>query len=383
FNVGRTLGGILVIALPLSIFETNRYFPKYDLFGKRLIYGLVLFGGVNYFFRVVPLEVFSDVTNLFSIPFVLMLTVKASLSNVTAAKVFLFAWLAFLVGIIIWIIKNLGYLPINFLTRHIPAIGSAIEMILVGYAVALKVKKAEKRRIIALEKVKESEDLRRLLRVVCHDISNPLTMVQAAVSRRDNMDNEKAWSWVSKSAHMITEIILGVRRIEAVKTGKLEVDLERVNLSDILSQIEFIFQTKLEEKGVTLSTSVSKENLCVFANKTTLLNDVVANFVSNSIKFSKTGQNIKISVIEAENTVDITISDNGIGIPSDILVNLFDPASPTTRRGTSNEKGTGFGMPLAKSFMDEYKGNILMKSIEESDDPLNCGTQTILTLKKA
>ncbi|MDB2447325.1 sensor histidine kinase [bacterium] len=385
FNIVRTLTGIFVIALPMSIFDSKKHFPKFDYIGRIFVWLISTLTVTNLIFDFVPFKVLSDVGHVLSIPFCLSLAVNAVIKKMSGAKIFLFAWTLFLSGVTIWILKNNGAFQINYFTRHCATFASGIEIILVGYAVAIKVKHNEEKRIVAEQKMKESEELRRLLRVVCHDISNPLTMVQVAVEKKRLTDNETAWSWVERSLHMVVDIINHVRKLEAIKSGKMNLDLEKVNIKELIEEVVFVFQTKLEDKNIALVTSEIDDELCVLSDKTTLLNDVICNFISNSIKFSNPGEKITLNVEEDINkgSINIKIRDFGIGIPTKILDKMFDASHSTTRKGTSNEKGTGFGMPLAKSFMDKYGGTIHISSIENSVDPDNCGTQTILTLKKA
>lgn len=79
---------------------------------------------------------------------------------------------------------------------------------------------------------------------------------------------------------------------------------------------------------------------------------------------------------------EITITDNGIGIPEDILKKLFEIDSGTTRFGTHGEKGTGFGMPLVKKFVTAYGGNIEIWSKEKNETSGEHGTRITITLHK-
>jgi len=68
------------------------------------------------------------------------------------------------------------------------------------------------------------------------------------------------------------------------------------------------------------------------------------------------------------------VTDPGIGIPKETLKRLFDLTSATSRPGTEGEEGTGFGMPLIKSFVEHYGGKIEVESKEQGDGAENHGT---------
>ena len=71
-------------------------------------------------------------------------------------------------------------------------------------------------------------------------------------------------------------------------------------------------------------------------------------------------------------------------MPQEILDQLFDPNAQTSRPGTKKESGTGYGMPIVKSFIDAYGGTISVESIEQtSEDDPDAGTTFEITLKAA
>ena len=77
------------------------------------------------------------------------------------------------------------------------------------------------------------------------------------------------------------------------------------------------------------------------------------------------------------------MSDDGIGIPDSILTKLFDDEAKTSRPGTGGEPGTGFGMPIVKSYMDIYEGNIEVLSKVKDNGQNDSGTTFNLLFKIA
>jgi signal transduction histidine kinase len=76
------------------------------------------------------------------------------------------------------------------------------------------------------------------------------------------------------------------------------------------------------------------------------------------------------------------LRDEGIGIPGELLENIFNPGASTSRPGTAGEEGSGFGMPLVKQYMGYYGGSIMISSKSEEKFPDEHGTEIQLTLKK-
>ena len=77
------------------------------------------------------------------------------------------------------------------------------------------------------------------------------------------------------------------------------------------------------------------------------------------------------------------MTDDGIGIPDSILTKLFDDEAKTSRPGTGGEPGTGFGMPIVKSYMDLYEGQIEVLSKVKTEDNGESGTTFNLLFKIA
>ena len=176
-----------------------------------------------------------DLANLMALGTIIPLCVYfAFVQKSHAAKVFLFGWIALLLGVMIWLLKNHGIIDSNDFTKRAVLFGGAIEMIMVGLAVSMKVKENEVKLVIAENKVKELTNTKRLLRIVCHDIMNPMSIVLNASQIMRRKDNEKAWDMVARSGKMVVSIIDHVRKLEALQSGKHELNLNRCLLLKFL-----------------------------------------------------------------------------------------------------------------------------------------------------
>jgi signal transduction histidine kinase len=107
----------------------------------------------------------------------------------------------------------------------------------------------------------------------------------------------------------------------------------------------------------------------------------VNNIISNAIKFSHPGQTINITAQRGTNDVRVLIEDHGVGIPDKILQHLFRTDQPTSRAGTGGERGTGYGMPVVKAYMNRYGGDIKVESRTAGADGGATGTKVTLTFQ--
>ena len=69
-----------------------------------------------------------------------------------------------------------------------------------------------------------------------------------------------------------------------------------------------------------------------------------------------------IESVVKESHITLNIKDSGVGIPESLLDKIFDPTEKTTRKGTSGEKGTGFGLPIVKESVELFNGIITVRS---------------------
>lgn len=237
----------------------------------------------------------------------------------------------------------------------------------------------------------KSETYRILVRLLCHDIANPLTMQTLYIDRLKKSDLlkndptlEKSLTSLSKSLEQILNIIDHVRQISAIEDGKLVLNISSVNLEEVFEEVKFSFEERLKSKNINLEViSPINTKLSVMADKTSITHQVIANLLSNALKFSFEGQKIILSYEEKGDKVEIRVEDHGVGIPESMVQDLFKSHVKTSRAGTNKEKGTGFGLPLVKSYVEKYGGEIRVESTTKEINPTNHGTTFILSLNKA
>jgi len=171
--------------------------------------------------------------------------------------------------------------------------------------------------------------------------------------------------------------------MQGIDSGKIVSNMIPVDLDQIFEQSRFIFNQKLQSKNLTLNFP-DVRGIKILTDEIIFSNNVFNNILSNAIKFSPEGSKIDILVEEKDENIIISIRDYGIGMPQNILAKVFDPSVHTTRKGTNNESGTGFGLPIVKKYMDSFDGDIEITSTTVEENPYSkSGTTCTLKLKKA
>ncbi|RPJ74527.1 MAG: sensor histidine kinase [Alphaproteobacteria bacterium] len=229
----------------------------------------------------------------------------------------------------------------------------------------------------------KQEGIQNLICVITHDISNPLTVVAVRVNMLKKADllpkHLDSITKISSAATNIADIVNNVRNLYATELGKNRIEMADVNLVDIIKLLKENFSDKLEDKKINLSLLYDEDNQYIIrSNADILLHQVLSNLLSNAIKFSNPEDAIVIKLDKIGKGTHICIKDSGIGIPKDLADKLFDIRAKTNRQGTSGETGTGFGLPIVKTYVEKLDGEIKVESI-----PLEVGANhgTTFTLE--
>jgi signal transduction histidine kinase len=141
--------------------------------------------------------------------------------------------------------------------------------------------------------------------------------------------------------------------------------------------LEFLkenYSDKLDAKKINLYFEYNlSESFLLKTNPEIMIHQILGNLLSNAIKFSQEKSDICIKLEKSNNKTFIFIKDSGVGIPNNILINLFDIHANTNRLGTTGEVGTGFGLPIVKTYVEKLDGQIFVSSNDSSIDS-NRGT---------
>ena len=226
-----------------------------------------------------------------------------------------------------------------------------------------------------------------LVRVLFHDLANPLGRISIGLNitkKNDNPDlTQRGIDIVSQATEAMIEITHNVRKLYAINKGKADMNLVLFPFAEGIQYVRKVCAEDLEKKKIILDFDQEKyKDLQVLVEPVSFKNQVLCNIISNAIKFSPEGKTITITAEEIQKEhIQISIADEGIGMPSQILTKLFDINSKTSRTGTQGETGTGFGMHIMKTFMEMYDGEVKVESFEKTQDNPKSGTTFKLLLK--
>jgi signal transduction histidine kinase len=182
------------------------------------------------------------------------------------------------------------------------------------------------------------------------------------INEKDYQGIDKYAKIIEQSSKRAMDLLTNLLEWSQAQTGRMEFNPEYFNLVDLIGENKKLFDVIASQKAITIKKVLPNE-ISAFADKS-MINTVLRNLITNSIKFTKEGGEVKISAEKRTKEILISVSDNGIGLVPERLEKLFRIDKNDSTPGTNNEKGTGLGLILCKEFVENHGGKIWAESEE-------------------
>lgn len=199
---------------------------------------------------------------------------------------------------------------------------------------------------------------------ISHELRTPLTAVlgfaEQAVKRVDGVGTEELQRYLSRivtNAYRLADVINDVLDLSKIEAGQEEFTMVRVDFGRLISDVakDLWPLTKKRDLSVVVRSDLPPAQMVVC--DAAQISRVVLNLVSNATKFANQGSTIEIRAWRNENAVYFSIADEGVEIPADERVKIFEPftQSSLTDKGSG---GTGLGLALCKRIIEVHGGEI-------------------------
>jgi PAS domain S-box-containing protein len=162
---------------------------------------------------------------------------------------------------------------------------------------------------------------------------------------------------LSKATFKLLENLLHWARLQ---TGKIVFNTDFFNLFEALNSQIYLMQEAAKKKDIQIKSTIDKK-IFVIADLD-MLQTVIRNLISNSIKFTNPDGEIIVTAEDLKNEVKICVEDNGVGMSNENVHKLFKIEESFSTKGTEKEEGTGLGLLLCKEMIDMHKGEIWAES---------------------
>lgn len=197
---------------------------------------------------------------------------------------------------------------------------------------------------------------------VSHEIKTPLTIIQnySTILQNENLTSQERDKYLKEMAiatKRLGNLITNILKLNKLENQKLDFEYSRFNLGEDLRLCVLNYENLFEAKEISLSCEIDDIHVC---SSKELLEIVWNNLLSNAIKFTQNGGEIGVRLFQQENYAVVQISDNGIGMTSDVGKHIFDKfyQGDTSR----SSEGNGLGLALVKKVIDILGGEISVES---------------------
>lgn len=225
-------------------------------------------------------------------------------------------------------------------------------------------KAAEKARAEAEEARKKTEELmesrHKMLLSVSHDIKSPLSSIMGNLELMDNTGNEEKVVSIQQSAEHILSLLTDLLEFSSLEQGMLKIEKKPFNVHQLCEEISAMFLPIAQKKNLDFHVE-NKIRKNLHADSDALkIKQIIGNLISNAIKYTIEGGVIFKASLEKGNLV-FSVTDTGIGIPSDKLEEIFKPFVRTDD-GSKLSEGSGYGLSVVKGLVDLMEGHIAVES---------------------
>lgn len=212
-----------------------------------------------------------------------------------------------------------------------------------------------------------------------HELRTPLTaaMLMTELIQEGGSPEELDEYWRTLKSELNRQKILIDRLLIAgrLESGMMKLEIVPLDLLPVLEESIMAVKAIANKRNISLQLELSTEPVTILGDKSGL-QQVFINLINNAAKFSRQGGTVKIHLSKSEEYIDVCIRDDGVGIPAESIPYLFQRFYRAKNVTIAEIPGSGIGLYIVKSIVDELGGKITVKS------ELNQGTAFIVSLKR-
>ncbi len=217
------------------------------------------------------------------------------------------------------------------------------------------------------------------LAILAHELRNPLAPIRTGLqvlrlAESNSEAAEQARTLMERQLQQMVRLIDELLDLSRISRGKIELRKERVDLAAILQSAIETSRPLIEAAHHQLTANLPEEPVFVEADLTRLA-QVFANLLNNAAKYTDKGGQIQLHAAPSDTEVVVSIKDNGLGIPPDMLSRVFEMFTQVDRSLEKARGGLGIGLSVAKRLVEMHSGNI-----EANSDGHGTGSEFIVRL---
>lgn len=205
---------------------------------------------------------------------------------------------------------------------------------------------------------------------VSHELRSPLTAIKGALGlvlsgKLGELPPElrKLVDIASRNGEHLLSMVDDILDLERMNSGKMTLQLQREDMAELVEDARILNSTLGQNEGISIEVRARDEHFPVLCDRKRI-SQVITNLLSNAVKYSPPDGVVEIEIERKGDTVRVSISDSGPGIPAPDLPNLFKNFSRVASGDGRRRKGTGLGLAISKKIIAIHNGKINIRSTE-------------------
>lgn len=206
----------------------------------------------------------------------------------------------------------------------------------------------------------------KFIAITSHELRTPLGLILGHATFLKEMiaeEHHEPVETIIRNATRLKEIIENLTDVDNYETGKASIRQGAISIPRLLEEVASSFQDMAASKNITLQADIPEEGLQVEAD-TSKITVAISNLVRNAIAFSNEGGKVLIKAGALAGHVQVSVKDNGVGIPARDLSHVFERFFQVESHLTRRHDGMGLGLSVAKTMVELHGGRIWVESVE-------------------
>jgi PAS domain S-box-containing protein len=216
------------------------------------------------------------------------------------------------------------------------------------------------------------------LAMLGHELRNPLAPILTALqlmSVRESADaTSKERAVIDRQVRHLMRLVDDLLDVSRIARGKIELSREPVEIARIVTHAAEMASPLLEARRHRLVLRVPRRGLVVNGD-VVRLSQVVQNVLTNAAKYTEPGGHIEVSARLVDGWIELSVSDNGVGIPTEMLPIVFDMFVQNRQTKERSQGGLGLGLTLVRTLVELHGG-----SVDAHSDGVGHGSQFVIRL---
>jgi PAS domain S-box-containing protein len=204
-----------------------------------------------------------------------------------------------------------------------------------------------------------------------HELRTPLTaiigfsdLLNIQYSGELNSKQLEFVDHISKSGKHLLNVINDILDLSKIEAGKMELECEYFSVAELIDEVQKSLYPLAIRKSIEVSINNNNKDTELFADRLKF-KQIMYNLLNNAIKFTPDNGMISVVVKRTGKTIEVSVSDTGIGIPAYMQEKIFDPFVQVDASSKRKYGGTGLGLALTKRFVEMHNGKLWVESEED------------------